>query len=133
VHLFCEQVPVAPAPLWIVELFCSLGMVGYLADCEPGALPLLRAATDASAHIPMSEHPIHDLDDIDVELPDGDYATVAGLVLEHLGRIPSVGDRVTITDWQIEVRSMERHSITEVALAAFVLPHVSTETTEELS
>ena len=73
-------------------------------------------------------------DDIDFELPDeGDYATVAGLVLEHLGRIPSVGDTVTVTDWRIEVRSMDRHSITEVALDTVALPHLSTDTTEELS
>lgn len=74
VHLFCEQVPVAPAPLWIVELFCNLGMVGYLADCEPGALPLLRAAADASAHIPISKRPVHDLDDMERSFDAGQVA-----------------------------------------------------------
>lgn len=74
VHLFCEQVPVAPAPLWIVELFCNLGMVGYLATCEPDALPLLRAATDASAHIPISERPVHDLDDMERSFDAGQLA-----------------------------------------------------------
>jgi putative hemolysin len=33
--------------------------------------------------------PIHDLCDLDVHLPEGDYVTVAGLVLDRLGRIPS--------------------------------------------
>jgi hypothetical protein len=74
VHLFCEQVPVAPAPLWIVELFCNLGMVGYLAECEPDALQLLRAAADASAHIPLSEHPIHALDDMERSFDAGQLA-----------------------------------------------------------
>lgn len=74
VHLFCEQVPVAPAPLWIVELFCNLGMVGYLAECEPGSLPLLRAATDASAYIPLSERPIHDLADMEQSFDAGQLA-----------------------------------------------------------
>ena len=107
-------------------------LVGEIYDETDRDLTTVRREPDGTIVLPGT-FPIHDLHDIDVELPDGDYATVAGLVLEHLGRIPSVGDRVTITDWQIEVRSMERHSITEVALAAFVLPHVSTETTEELS
>jgi hypothetical protein len=74
VHLFCEQEPVAPAPLWVVELFCNLGMVGYLAACEPSALPLLRAATDASAHIPISERPVHDLEDMERSFEAGQLA-----------------------------------------------------------
>ena len=74
VHLFCEQVPVAPAPLWIVELFCNLGMVGYLAECEPGTLPLLRAAADASADIPISERPIRDLADMERSFDTGQLA-----------------------------------------------------------
>ena len=88
--------------------------------------------------------PIHDLDDIGVELPDGDYATVAGLLLENLGRIPIVGDSVTVVGWKIEVREMERHSITEVALTEVApidvappspppAPVSSDPTTEELS
>jgi hypothetical protein len=67
-------VPVAPAPLWIVELFCNLGMVGYLAAREPGALPLLRAVADASAHIPISERPVHDLDDMERSFDAGQLA-----------------------------------------------------------
>lgn len=74
VHLFCEQASVAPAPLWIVELFCNLGMVGYLATNEPGSLPLLRTATDASAHIPISERPVHDLDDMERSFEAGQLA-----------------------------------------------------------
>jgi len=107
-------------------------LVGEIYDETDRDLTTVRREPDGTIVLPGT-FPIHDLHDIDVELPDGDYATVAGLVLEHLGRIPSVGDRVTITDWQIEVRSMERHSITEVALNAAVRPHVSTESTEELS
>lgn len=74
VHLFCEQVPVAPAPLWAVELFCNLGMIGYLAEREPNALELLRAATDASAHIPIGERPVHELDDMERSFDVGQLA-----------------------------------------------------------
>lgn len=34
---------------------------------------------------------------LEEELPGGDYETVAGLLLAHLGRLPSVGDTVEIT------------------------------------
>jgi putative hemolysin len=61
-------------------------------------------------------YPVHDLVDLDVDLPPGDYATIAGLVLEELGRFPDAGDHVIVGDWRVEVRSVVRHSITEVAI-----------------
>lgn len=64
--------------------------------------------------------PIHDLGDLGVQLgdaPRGDYATIAGLVLTTLGRIPdSVGERVEFADWTIEVSMVARNAITEVRL-----------------
>jgi hypothetical protein len=59
--------------------------------------------------------PIHDLPDIGVDLPDGDYATVAGLVLELLGRIPTPGDEARIEGWQLHVRAMRGRAVTEIA------------------
>jgi putative hemolysin len=74
---------------------------------------------DGSLVLPGS-FPIHDLPDVHVELtdaPPGDYATVAGLVLVALGRIPHTpGDRVDLADWTIEVSAVERNTITEVRL-----------------
>jgi putative hemolysin len=47
--------------------------------------------------------------------PDADYATIAGLVLTALGRIPTEpGDRVVLTDWTIEVTAIDHHAITGV-------------------
>jgi putative hemolysin len=40
--------------------------------------------------------PIHDLGDLGVWLPEGPYATVAGLVLQRLGRVPSGGEAVEV-------------------------------------
>ena len=49
-----------------------------------------------------------------LELPDGDYDTVAGLVLERLERIPAVGDWVEVDGVHIEVVAVRDWAITEV-------------------
>jgi putative hemolysin len=61
-------------------------------------------------------YPVHDLADIDVILPDGDFTTIAGLVLDELGRFPTMGEQLHIEGWQVTIRGVGRHRITEVAL-----------------
>lgn len=51
---------------------------------------------------------------LDVEVPDGDYVTVGGYVLEKLDRIPEPGDTVHLGRWDLRVQSMDRRRITEV-------------------
>ncbi|MEU6726356.1 hemolysin family protein [Nonomuraea wenchangensis] len=64
--------------------------------------------------------PVHDLPDLDVHLevrPDGDYTTVAGLVLTLLGHVPTApGESVEIGGWRFQVVAVERHAITQVRL-----------------
>jgi putative hemolysin len=59
--------------------------------------------------------PIHDLPDIgiDVEhLTDGDYTTIAGLVLAHLGHIPTAaGEVVTIDGHTAEVTQITGRAV----------------------
>ncbi|ODT99427.1 MAG: hypothetical protein ABS81_25730 [Pseudonocardia sp. SCN 72-86] len=51
------------------------------------------------------------------EMPEGDYETLAGLVLMRLGRIPDVGDDLTVDDWRLTVMRRDRHRIAELRLA----------------
>ena len=97
-------------------------LVGEIYDETDPDLTTVRHEPGGTVVLPGT-FPIHDLDDIDIELPTGDYATVAGLLLDRLGRLPVVGVRVEIDGWNAEVRAMERHSITEVALTPIVPPH----------
>ena len=55
-------------------------------------------------------------DRIDVELPEGDYETVAGFLMSELGRIPKRMDRVTYNGWTITVRSMYRRRVVQVTV-----------------
>lgn len=50
-------------------------------------------------------------------MPDGDYETVAGLVLARLGRIPEAGDEIRVDDWRITVVQMDRHRVAELRVA----------------
>jgi putative hemolysin len=70
---------------------------------------------DGSLIVP-GRFPIHDLVDIGVELPTGDYATIAGLVLDVLARIPEGGEELTVDGWTLTVRAVEGRAITQVTM-----------------
>jgi CBS domain containing-hemolysin-like protein len=53
-------------------------------------------------------------------MPEGEYETLAGLVLARLGEIPEVGDEVRIDGWRITVMLMDRHRIAELRLSRVV-------------
>jgi CBS domain containing-hemolysin-like protein len=56
-------------------------------------------------------------DQLDLDLPPGDYDTVAGFILSHLGRIPRQGEHFKYRDLKISIteivnRKIERITIT---------------------
>ncbi len=59
------------------------------------------------------------LDACGLEMPDGPYETLAGFVLERLGRVPDgPGDTVTHEGWALEVLELERRRITQLRLVS---------------
>lgn len=53
-----------------------------------------------------------------LDLPEGEYETVSGFVMERIGRIPQVGDRIDDPSWTMRVRSMEGRRVGEVEVIA---------------
>lgn len=53
---------------------------------------------------------------IGLEVPDGPYETVAGLVADLLGRIPAPGDRAELPGWRLLVRQVGRNRAERVRL-----------------
>ncbi|WP_139007099.1 hemolysin family protein [Arthrobacter crystallopoietes] len=51
-----------------------------------------------------------------VELPDGRYETVAGYMIERLGRMPKAGDKVVVNGHLLTVLSMDRLRIGRVRI-----------------
>ena len=55
-------------------------------------------------------------DELGIDIPEGDYQTLAGFVLDQLGRIPDTGDALEFRDLTIKVIEMDGPRIDEVEL-----------------
>ncbi|GLU45682.1 hemolysin family protein [Nocardiopsis ansamitocini] len=70
--------------------------------------------------------PLHDLPDLGIRLgnrPEGDYVTIAGLVIALLHRIPTEpGDRVDLGAWTAAVTGTDGRAVTEVVLSPVPSP-----------
>ncbi|MGW7055769.1 hemolysin family protein [Streptomyces sp. NPDC054887] len=51
---------------------------------------------------------------IGLDVPEGPYETVAGLVADLLGRIPAPGDRAELPGWRLSVRQVDRYRAARV-------------------
>jgi len=92
-------------------------LVGEIYDETDRDVVGVRREADGSMVMP-GRFPVHDLVDVGVTgMPEGPYATVAGLVLDLLGRVPDApGDIVTVAGWTIEVLAVEARAITQVRI-----------------
>jgi CBS domain containing-hemolysin-like protein len=88
------------------------------ADDEPG---VVRLAADRW-RLP-GELRLHEVErETGVELPEGPYDTVAGFVLDRLGRIPVVGDRAVDAGVATTVLSMEGRRVRTLELVILTPP-----------
>ena len=55
-------------------------------------------------------------EELEIEIPEGDYQTLAGFVLDQLGRIPEKGDALEFRDLTITITEMDGPRIDEVEL-----------------
>jgi magnesium and cobalt exporter, CNNM family len=92
-------------------------LVGEIYDESDRDVVGVRREPDGSLVMP-GRFPVHDLVDVGVDdIPEGPYATVAGLVLDLLGRVPEApGDRVEVAGRTIEVLAVDGRAITEVRI-----------------
>jgi putative hemolysin len=64
-------------------------------------------------------------EELGLGIPEGDYQTLAGFILDRIGRIPDVGDAMEFGDLRFTIRTMERVRIEEVELRRLNSPHVA--------
>ncbi len=85
-------------------------------DREQERPPVLRWR---GAHLLSGRlHPDEVRDACGFEMPEGDYDTLGGFVLDRLGRIPDAGERFDCGGWSFEVTEMDRHRVATVGVVA---------------
>jgi CBS domain containing-hemolysin-like protein len=66
---------------------------------------------------------VHEVADaIGLELPEGDYETIAGFLMDRLQRIPLLKDEVVHDGWKIRVQSMHRRRVVQVLIEGRSVP-----------
>ena len=69
-----------------------------------------RWLVDGQTHVDRVE------EELGVVIPEGDYVTVAGFVLDLAGEIPVAGATFTYGDWSFRVQSVEKRRISELVV-----------------
>jgi magnesium and cobalt transporter len=81
-------------------------------DEEPGIVRIRqdRWLVDGQTHVDRVE------EEIGLAIPEGEYVTIAGFVLDLAGEIPSEGAVFTFGDWTFRAQSVERRRISEIVV-----------------
>ena len=108
-------------------------IVGEIADEHD---PRPERVTHVPRHgewlLPGTLHPDELLDQTTLAIPDGEYETIAGFMLDRLGHIPGVGATITHEGWTLRVESMDRRRISEVRLRAPLYDGLHVTVTEDV-
>ena len=91
-------------------------IVGEILDEYDEAEPPAPVAVEGQTLVPGAMH-VADLNDkFGLVVPDEDYTTIGGYVFGALGRLPVVGDRVSVSGAMLTVREMTGRRVETLAL-----------------
>jgi CBS domain containing-hemolysin-like protein len=88
-------------------------LVGAIED-EHDEQPRLTAVPRGSVRLDGTARPDDVFEACGLEIPDGEYETLAGFVLARFDRIPIEGDEVVWNGWRFTVEAMDRRRIARV-------------------
>ena len=66
-----------------------------------------------------------EFEEIDINIPDGDYETVAGFIMQKLGKMPKVGDHFEYSKLIFEVLEMKGLKLELVKVTRKSYPHLT--------
>ncbi|MEM9606769.1 MAG: hemolysin family protein [Actinomycetota bacterium] len=89
-------------------------VVGEIHDETDHDLEALHQEADGSLVL-TGRFPAHELPEVGISIPEGDYATIAGFLLSELGRVPKEpGDVVEHGRWRFEIIEVDERAIASV-------------------
>lgn len=91
-------------------------LVGNIKDEYDPDEPIVSRLDDGTFLVPGSWRLDETERDTGIELPEGDYETVGGLVMERLGRMPDLGDVVEVAGAALTVAAMDGLAVGQVVL-----------------
>jgi putative hemolysin len=85
---------------------------------EEGATPGRRfVAIGDNTYMVEGGMPVRDANEaLGLSLPEGQYKTLAGYILDNLQRVPAQGDRLRVGDFRLQVAEMDGNRITRVRI-----------------
>lgn len=94
-------------------------LVGEIRDeYDEGEAVVHRIGTADWFYVPGSARPDQLRATVGIDLPEGEYETLGGFVMDRLGRIPRRGDHIEHDRWVLRVRRMDGRRVAEVELMA---------------
>jgi CBS domain containing-hemolysin-like protein len=91
-------------------------LVGEIRDEYDAGEGEIRRVGAGRFVVPGSMRPDQLARPIGLKLPEGDYETVGGFVMDRLDRVPRPGDRVEHDGWLLRVRRMDGMRVAEVEI-----------------
>jgi CBS domain containing-hemolysin-like protein len=93
-------------------------IVGNIEDEYDPSTPQLTVSPAGIHVVSGMLHPDEVRDVTGLEIPEGQYETLAGFLLALLDRVPEQGDHATYKGWELKVVEMDRRRIAQVLLVA---------------
>jgi CBS domain containing-hemolysin-like protein len=87
-------------------------------DDDADEVTFTRGQERGTFVIPGSLHQDEVFERCRFEMPDGEFETFAGFVLDQLGHVPETGERFEYKGWRFEVVAMDRRRVAAVRVKA---------------
>lgn len=91
-------------------------LVGDIRDEHDLSEPALRELSDGQFIAPGALRIDEAAGRLGLELPEGEYETIAGFIMDRLGRIPNRNDVVEHDGWLLRVRTMDKRRVVQVLI-----------------
>ena len=97
-------------------------IVGEIGDEHDRRIPSIAVPGRRNEwSLPGGLHPDEVADQIGCVLPEGEYETFAGFLLDRLGHLPVVGETLEWGEWHFEITAMDRRRIATVNVRSTIV------------